>query len=215
LSLGENNFMRHFCEIFKLGRLGVGLTVLVLAFPTFAAGKAEAGKAKATVCAACHGKEGKPAGGAFPALAGQHGDYLLRQLRNFKSGARQNQIMQGQVASLSDQDMQNLAAYFSSLSPREGSASNADLVKQGERIYRGGNGKTGVAPCSGCHEPNGAGIPARFPRVSGQLAAYTEQQLKTFKDGTRKSDGNIMNDIAGRMTDAEIKAAAEYMSGLR
>jgi cytochrome c553 len=192
----------------------LGLALLAFAMPGWSAGNAAAGKSKATACFACHGPEGKPAAGAFPALGGQHADYLLRQLRNFKSGARDNPIMKGQVANLADQDLQNLAAYFSSVSPRQGTAANAELVKQGERIYRGGNAKTGLAACMGCHEPNGAGIPARFPRVGGQLAAYTEQQLLAFKSGVRKSDGNIMTDVAARMAETEIKAAAEYMSGL-
>jgi cytochrome c553 len=206
-----------FC-VSRFSRLGhgvIGLAILLFAGSAFAAGDVAAGKARATACAACHGPEGKPVAGVFPALAGQSADYLMRQLHNFKSGARQNDIMKAQAAGLSDRDIQNLAAYFSSLPPRDGAATDPARVKQGERIYRGGIAKNGVAACMSCHGPSGAGIPSRFPRVSGQLAGYAEQQLLAFKSGARKSDGNIMTDIAFRMSEGDIRAVADYMSGLR
>jgi cytochrome c553 len=189
---------------------------LVLIAPVQAAeGNVAAGKAKAGMCAACHGADGN--GGAdpsWPKLAGQIPEYLEKQLHDFKSGARKDPIMTGMAAPLSAADVKNLAAYFSSLKTKPGAAMSAELAKEGEKIYRGGNAKTGVSACMSCHGPSGQGIPPRFPKVSGQNAAYTEKQLLAFKAGTRTNDGDIMTRIAFRMSAQEIKAVAQYMAGL-
>jgi cytochrome c553 len=207
--------MQGLSSFSRLIGLAMGLVFVVVSGRAAAVGDAATGKKKAAVCATCHGPEGaKPILPTYPSLAGQHADYLVRQLTNFKSGGRDNPIMKGQAASLSPNDIQNLAAYFSSIPPRAGSATQPNLVKDGESIYRGGVAKTGVAACMGCHGPSGAGIPPRFPRVGSQLAGYTAQQLHDFKDGKRKSESTIMTDIASRMSDDQIRAVAEYMGGL-
>jgi cytochrome c553 len=190
---------------------------LVLVAPVHAAeGNIAAGKAKAGMCAGCHGTDGNgmASNPLWPKLAGQIPDYIDKQLHDFKSGARKDPIMSGMAAALSPADMNNLAAYFSSLKTRPGAAINAELAKEGEKIYRGGNAKTGVSACMSCHGPSGQGIPPRFPKVSGQNAAYTEKQLLAFKAGTRTNDGDIMTRIAFRMSEQEIKAVAQYMAGL-
>ena len=190
---------------------------LVLAAPVNAAeGNIAAGKAKAGMCAGCHGTDGNgmASNPLWPKLAGQIPDYIDKQLHDFKSGARKDPIMSGMAATLSPADMNNVAAYFSSLKTKPGAAVNAELAKEGEKIYRGGNAKTGVSACMSCHGPSGQGIPPRFPKVSGQNAAYTEKQLLAFKAGTRTNDGDIMTRIAFRMSEQEIKAVAQYMAGL-
>ena len=174
-----------------------------------------AGEAKFTaVCAACHGADGNSGSPEYPRLAGQGSDYLLKQLHDFKSGKRANAIMSGFASQLSDADMHNLAAWVSSQTPKTNNAKDKDLVMMGERIYRGGIADRNIPACAGCHSPNGAGIPAQFPRVSGQHAAYTEAQLNAFRSGAR-ANNPIMNDVAAKMNDKEIKAVADYMAGLR
>jgi cytochrome c553 len=189
---------------------------LVSLAPVHAAdGNIAAGQAKAAMCAACHGADGN--GGAdptWPKLAGQDADYIAKQLADFKTGRRKNPIMSGMAAPLSTADMKNLGAYFASLKTKPGAAKDAQLAKLGEKIYRGGNAKTGVSACMSCHGPSGHGIPPRFPKVSGQNAAYTQNQLLAFKAGTRTNDSEIMTRIAFRMSEQEIKAVTEYMAGL-
>ncbi len=178
-------------------------------------GNPQAGKAKAAACAGCHGLDGN--GGAdptWPKLAAQVPEYLFEQLRLFKSGTRKNPIMSGMVAPLSEQDMRDLAAYYATLPPKPGAATNKELALVGQRIYRGGIVQTSVPACMSCHGPSGHGIPPRFPRVSSQSAAYAEKQLLGYKAGWRKDNGDIMTRIAGRMTDAQIKAVSEYLAGL-
>lgn len=181
-----------------------------------AAGDAEAGKEKAQVCFSCHGVNGNSANPVWPKLAGQNAGYIAKQLSDFKAGKDRNDpLMMGQVASLSPQDMADLAAFFAKQKPSPGSADPTE-VTIGEKIYRGGNSATGVSACMACHGPTGAGNPAaKYPRVSGQHAAYTEKVLKDFRSGTRKNDpGKMMQNVAARMTDAEIRAVASYMQGL-
>lgn len=180
---------------------------------------ANKGQAIATsVCVACHGADGNSASAAFPKLAGQHEQYLLKELRDFKvkpgekAAVRQNPVMAGIVASLSDQDMANVAAYFASQAPKGGAARDAATVALGQKIYRGGIADKGVPACASCHGPTGQGIPVQFPRVSGQWADYTHAQLTAFEQGTRKND--VMQPIASRLTDTEMKAVADYMAGL-
>lgn len=173
------------------------------------------------VCAACHGADGNSVIPANPSLAAQHPEYTLKQLVNFKprngkSAERASPIMSGMVANLTDDDMANLAAYFARQKPRPGAASDPDLVKQGQEIYRGGILTKNVAACAGCHSPDGAGVPAQFPRLAGQHAEYVEGQLKAFRSGERANDPNgMMRAIAARLSDREIKAVSEYISGLR
>ncbi len=196
--------------------LGLGFITALLALPAAAAsGNPAKGQAKAAACAGCHGADGN--GGAdptWPKLAGQDADYTAKQLADFKSGARKDPIMAGMAAPLSAQDMKDIGAYYAGLKPRAGAARDAALAKAGEKIYRGGNAKMGVTACTSCHGPSGHGIPPRYPRVSGQGAAYTAKQLLAFKTGARANDGDTMTRIAFRMSEHEIKAVSDYMSGL-
>jgi cytochrome c553 len=185
------------------------------ALPASAAGDAVAGKAKAAACASCHGADGNSANPDWPKLAGMHDKYLIKQLTNFKAGDRKNAMMAPMAAGLSEQDMADMAAFFSSQTQNGGKA-DPTLVKAGEKLYRGGNATTGVAACMACHAPNGMGNPqANFPRLAGQHAAYIVIQLKNFRSGERANDaGKMMQNIAARMTDAEMLAVASYIEGL-
>ncbi|MEO8120489.1 MAG: c-type cytochrome [Rhodoferax sp.] len=166
------------------------------------------------VCAACHAPDGNSAIPANPKLAQQHPEYLLKQLQEFKSGKRANAIMSGMVAALSDEDMKNIAYWVTAKPAKPGFAKEKELVTLGERIYRGGIPDRQVAACAGCHSPNGAGIPAQYPRLSGQHADYAVAQLNSFRDGTRKNSLQ-MAAVAAKMNDREIKAVADYVAGLR
>lgn len=181
-----------------------------------AAGDPAAGKAKSATCAACHNADGNSAISQYPKLAGQGEGYLLKQLQDYKSGARVNAIMAGMVAPLSPQDMEDLSAYFASQQIARGAADPA-LAPVGEAIFRGGNLNSGVSACMACHGPNGAGIPAaKFPVIAAQHAEYTELQLKAFRAMERANDaGQMMRSIAAKMTDAEIKAVSSYIQGLQ
>jgi len=168
------------------------------------------------ICAACHGADGNSPLPMNPSLAGQHLEYLFKQLNEFKSGSRNNAVMMGMVAGLSAEDMRNLAAYYSAQKPGESAAKDKDLVAQGRKLFRGGNLATGVAACAGCHSPNGAGIPSQYPRLAGQHPEYVATQLKAFRASERANDANnMMRAVAARLTDKEIAAVAEYLSGLR
>jgi len=168
------------------------------------------------ICAACHGADGNSPLPMNPSLAGQHPEYLFKQLNEFKSGSRNNAVMMGMVAGLSAEDMRNLAAYYAAQKPSESAAKDKDLVAQGRKLFRGGNLATGVAACAGCHSPNGAGIPSQYPRLAGQHPEYVATQLKAFRAGERANDANnMMRAVAARLTDKEIAAVAEYLSGLR
>jgi cbb3-type cytochrome c oxidase subunit III len=174
-----------------------------------------AGEAKYTaMCAACHGADGNSGSPENPKLAGQHADYLAKQLSEFKSGKRANAIMSGMAAALSDEDMKNVAAWLSAQKPKAGFAKDKETIALGERIYRGGVADRQIAACAGCHSPTGAGIPAQYPRLSGQHAQYSATQLTAFRDGVRKNSTQ-MSQIAAKLNDREIKAVADYMAGLR
>jgi cytochrome c553 len=163
-------------------------------------------------CITCHGPKGQSAIGTWPKLSAQHAAYTSRQLKSFKEGVRANAIMMGMAAALTDQDMQNIAAYLSQQQPSQGMAQNKETIELGQSIYRGGIAAKGVPACAACHSPNGAGIPAQYPRLGGQWADYSNAQLMSFREGTRK---NIqMNTIAAKLSDAEMKAVADYMAGL-
>lgn len=165
-------------------------------------------------CAACHGADGNSGSPANPKLAQQHPEYLIKQLKEYKSGVRKNAIMQGMAAGLSDEDMKNIAFWLASKKAKPGFAKEKELVALGERIYRGGIADRQIAACAGCHNPTGAGNPAQYPRLSGQHADYTVAQLTAYRDGGR---GNSlqMSQVAAKLNDREIRALADYVAGLR
>jgi cytochrome c553 len=174
-----------------------------------------AGEARYTaMCAACHGADGNSGSPAYPKLAGQHPEYLAKQLQEYKSGKRANAVMQGMAAGLSDADMKNIAAWAASQKPKSGFAKDKELVSLGERIWRGGIADRNIAACAGCHSPNGAGIPAQYPRIAGQHADYTIAQLTGFRDGVRKNNVQ-MTQVAAKLNDREIRAVSDYAAGLR
>ncbi len=175
----------------------------------------QAGKDKAVLCAACHGTDGNSVNPVWPKLAGQHPKYLEKQLHDFKSGKRKNTNMSPMAAPLNDQDIANLALWFSTQKPKPGAADPA-LVELGSRIYRGGIPDKGVPACTGCHSPTGAGNPeAGYPALSGQHAEYTKIQLEAFRKGERNNDpAGIMRTIASGLSDQEIEALSSYVSGL-
>ena len=177
-------------------------------------GDPAAGQAKSQICAACHGLDGNSLMPQNPVLAGQVPGYIAQQLAQFKSGVRKNAIMAGMTQLLSEQDMQDLDAWFSSQTapPRTVSADDLELANAGEKLYRGGDSEMSVPACMGCHGPAGFGIPPNYPRLTGQWPAYLENQLFAFKDGQRAS--RIMVPIAFRLSAEQIKALAVYMSAL-
>jgi len=166
-----------------------------------------------TVCAACHTNDGSRGSPANPIIQGQHPEYLVKQLTEFKSGKRANAIMSGMASTLSEVDMKNVAAFYASKSAKPGFAKNKELVALGEKIYRGGIADRMIPACAGCHSPTGAGIPAQYPRLAGQHADYTEAQLVAFRSGARKNSVP-MTGVAAKMNDREIKAVADYIAGL-
>ena len=175
-----------------------------------------------TVCAACHGADGNSASPVNPSLAGQHAEYITLQLMHFKSGIRNNAVMAGMAASLTPADMKSLGVYFARQKPKGLAAKDPTLASAGQKLYRGGNAANGTPACAACHAPNGGGIPIRYPRLSGQYADYTLAQLQAFKSGARGMDkdgkdinGKVMTQIAGRMSEGEMRAVAEFTAGLR
>ncbi len=166
------------------------------------------------VCAACHGADGNSAITLNPKLAGQHPEYLLKQLNNFKEGKRANTVMAGMVANLTPDDMKSLAAYYADQKQTLAQAKSNGVGSLGEKIYRGGIVATGVPACAACHGANGAGIPKQFPRLAGQHADYALTQLRAFRLGER-ANAPMMMTISAKMTDAEMQAVADYMQGLR
>ncbi|MES2912342.1 MAG: c-type cytochrome [Pseudomonadota bacterium] len=166
------------------------------------------------VCASCHGADGNSGTPVNPKLSQQHPEYLVKQLQEFKSGKRKNPVMQGFAAALSEDDMKNISYWAASKKAKPGFAKDKDLVALGERIYRGGVADRQIAACAGCHSPNGAGIPAQYPRLGGQHAEYVATQLTAFRDGGR-ANSLQMNQVAARLNDREIRALADYIAGLR
>ncbi len=171
------------------------------------------------VCGGCHGADGNSVAPANPKLAGQHPEYIVKQLNNFKvqPGAqraeRENAIMAGFAGALSAEDMANVAAYYAAQKPKVGAAKNKETLELGQKIWRGGIAEKNVPACAGCHSPNGAGIPSQYPRLSGQHADYTEAQLVAFRGGVRKNNAQMMS-ISARLSDREIKAVSDYIAGL-
>lgn len=193
----------------------------------YAGGDPKNGEGLSAVCAACHGADGNSATPMFPKIAGLGENYLHKQLGDIKSGARVVPEMNGILDSMSEQDLQDLAAYFNSKQTQLSGAKDETLalnsgesisaLKLGEKVYRAGNASTGVPACTGCHSPRGLGNgPAAYPRLSGQYAAYIEKQLLSFRKGERKNDGEarVMRGVAEHMSEAEIKAVAAYIAGL-
>jgi cytochrome c553 len=172
------------------------------------------GEASFAVCSSCHGVDGNSGTPAYPKLAQQHPEYLVKQLQEYKSGKRANAIMVGFATALSEEDMKNIAFWVTANKAKPGSATDKDMATLGERIYRGGIQERQIAACAGCHSPNGAGIPAQYPRLSGQHAEYTAAQLTYFRDGIRKNNLQ-MTQNAAKLNDREIKALADYIAGLR
>ena len=175
-----------------------------------------------SVCAACHGADGNSVASVNPNLAGQGAEYITRQLQHFKSGMRANPVMGAMSASLTPEEMVALGVYFAQQKPKGGTAKDPALVKTGQSLYRGGVAAAGLPACASCHGPTGAGMPRNYPRLAGQHADYAYAQLKAFKAGERGADkegkdvqGRIMATIAQKMSDAQMKAAADYTAGLR
>ncbi len=189
----------------------------LVASPLFAMGDAEAGKAKSATCAACHGAQGISAIPLNPNLAGQVPGYISAQLADFKAGIRKNAIMLGQSINLSQEDMDDLDAYYASLPAQVSSTLSEEdlkLAEAGEKIYRGGYQERGISACMSCHGPSGHGIPKNYPRVSAQHKEYLEQQLLAYKKGERVGYNGIMYDIAFGLSEQQIKELSAYMAGL-
>jgi cytochrome c553 len=173
-------------------------------------------KAAKEVCAACHGADGHSITPQYPSIGGQHEAYTAKQLADFKSGQRKSPIMEPIAKALDEKQIAQLAAYYAQKKPRLGTARDAELVAKGEKLFRGGNPAEDVPACAGCHLPNGAGIPRAFPRLAGQYSEYIAAQLRAFRSEERANDpSKAMRAIASRMTEEEIRAVAEYISGLR
>ena len=194
----------------------LSLVMLMLSGVVNAAGNVEAGKAKSGVCVGCHAADGNSVIVANPKLAGQGAAYIAKQLQDFKTNKRDNAVMFGMVQGLSDADMMDLGAFYASNKVKVGKA-DKNLIKRGEEIYRAGDASKGLSACIGCHGPTGTGNPAaKFPALSGQHADYTVAQLKSFSLGKRANDtGEMMQSISGKMNDADMKAVASYIQGLR
>jgi cytochrome c553 len=202
--------------------IGAIIASVVFAGPALADGlvdgDADAGKAKSVTCAACHGADGNSVNPVWPSIAGQHATYIVQQLHAFKDGKRTEPLMLGQVMMLSDDDMKNLAVYFSEMPKAPKAVSDPSVIDRGERLYRGGNRDNATSACIACHGPTGSGNPAAgVPSVRGQYAAYAATQLRNFANGSRTSDGptRVMRDIAGKLSEDDIVAVTSYMQGLQ
>jgi cytochrome c553 len=199
--------------------IAVTMTVLT-PLTSMAAGNANAGKAKAATCGACHGVDGNSVNPIWPSLAGQGAKYLASQIKAIMSKEGRNNanvaVMVPMVANLSDQDIEDLAAYYASLTPKAGTTPEQH-VEPGGRLYRGGDKDKGIPACMSCHGPAGKGNgPAAFPRLAGQQATYAANQLKAYRDGSRTTDqGSIMRTIAAKMTDSQIESVSHFAAGLQ
>jgi len=201
---------------FKLLIAAFGLLMAANTIAT-AAGSAAAGEGKSAMCAGCHAADGNSVVNLFPKLAGQHAGYIAKQLGEFKSGKREDATMQGMAAALSEEDMADLAAFYSSKTAAAGAADDEAKVALGQDVFRGGNSSTHVPACMGCHGATGKGNPAaKFPALAGQHAVYTIKQLKAFRNSVRANDANsMMRKVAEHMSDAEIEAVANYIAGMK
>ena len=196
--------------------LGLGL-ILGWSGPAAAAGNKDAGQAKSSTCMACHGADGNSANPEWPSIAGQPASYIVKQLKHFKAAERNNPLMMPMAMPLSEQDMEDLAAWFTAQAPRPTGETEPGKLKLGERLYRGGDASRSLPACAGCHGPAGAGIAGAFyPRIGGQHATYAAAQLRAYKSGGRATDPNgMMRTVAGKLSEEEIDAVASYLQGLR
>lgn len=202
----------------KLTATSLALSLLLSAGAALAEGDAAAGQAKSGTCVACHGVDGNSVNPEWPSLAGQHASYIVKQLKAFKGGERQNALMTPMAMPLSDQDMEDLAAYYASQTAR-GLEADKDKVEAGQKLYRGGNIASAAAACIACHGPSGRGNPAAsYPSIQGQHATYVAAQLNAYKAKSRQTDNaqnKMMQDVAAALTAEEIAAVAAYVQGLR
>ena len=211
----------------------LALAALLLCVPTVmaaepantqAVAKADTAKGQdiaTKVCAACHATDGNSPAPVNPKLAGQFPEYLQKQLVNFKpvdggKAARVSPVMMGFAAPLSAEEIRNVSAYYAGQQAKPGAAKNKDTLALGQKLWRGGDVSRSIPACASCHGATGAGIPIQYPRLAGQHAEYTEAQLRAFRSGERTNDANrMMRTIAVRLTDAEVKAVADYVAGLK
>ena len=209
--------LSHFLRLGVLVLGGLSAISALAADATAAAGDPAQGQQKAATCAACHGPNGNSVNPEWPSLAGQHPDYLAKQLLDFKEGTRVNAMMSGMAAPLSEQDMLDLAAFYADQPWMPAGVADPELVKEGELLYRGGDFDRGIPACTGCHSPIGGGNPsADYPLLRGQHAKYTELQLQAFRNGERDNDLNaMMRQVSGKMSDRQIQAVASFIQGLR
>jgi cytochrome c553 len=205
--------MKPSVALFVALMLGTTSALAAEAKPAFKPDAAK-GQQLAGTCIACHTADGSRGAPANPILAGQHPEYIVKQLIEFKSGKRKNAIMAGMAAALSEEDMKHIAAFYAGKQAKPGFARSKDTLALGEQIYRGGIVAKQVPACAGCHSPNGAGIPAQYPRLAGQHGEYTEAQMLAFSSGAR-ANAPMMTTIAGKLIDREIKAVSDYVAGLR
>lgn len=212
-----------FMSIFSVAAFALASHALASEPAQSAAYKGDAAKGQplaSAVCGACHGPDGNSPASANPKLAGQHAAYLYKQMKNFKADAagkseRVNAIMNGMIAPYTDEQMKDFAAYFAAQKQTGGEIKNRESLELGKKLYRAGDAGKGLPACAACHGPAGAGLPAQYPRIAGQFAEYTEAQLKAFRLAERTNDPNrMMQMVAIKMTDAEIRAVADYVAGL-
>ena len=207
---------KKFASLFALA--GLAMTAATAQAESLVDGSAEAGKAKAITCVACHGPEGVSSVGTWPNIAGQSASYLLAQLKAFKDGSRMDPVMSAQAALVADEDMADIAVYYESLAAAAQPVADADSVDRGEALYRGGDLENGTAACLACHGPSGRGNPAaQYPALKGQHAAYTAKQLNDYASGARTTDGKtrVMRDIAAKLSPEDIQALSSYVQGLK
>jgi cytochrome c553 len=210
--------------LISMASSAVSLACMAVALLSGAATAAEApkvfkpdlarGQQLVATCTACHAADGSRGAPTNPIIQGQHAEYIVKQLEEFKAAKRKNPIMQGIAAQLSEDDMRHIAAFYASKAAKPGFAKVKATLGLGEQIYRGGISGKQVPACSGCHSPNGAGVPSQYPRLAGQHGDYTEAQLIAFRSGARANSVQ-MTQIAAKMNDAEIKAVSDYLAGLR
>jgi cytochrome c553 len=196
----------------RLGRIAA--LMLLMAPPVAVAGDAsKAVSLAANLCASCHGEDGNSVAPIFPRLAGQQAVYLLRELKDFKSGKHVNEVMNPIASGLSDEDMANLAAFYASQKPSPGTVANPALLPLGKALYMNGNAKSGIPSCSSCHEDDGSGG-GKFPRVAGQYVEYSLEEFRLYAAGKRTNGARVMQAISERMTEEETRAVAEYMASM-
>jgi len=209
VSKEKSPFAREICISF------IFILLLITPVSFLMAGDVEVGKSKSILCSACHGQNGNSINPLWPSLAGQHKQYTIQTLKAYKNGTRVDAVMQAQVMALTEEDFEDIAAYYNA-QKMEKQDYDYGLAKKGESLYRGGNASTGVAACIACHGPTGRGNPgAGYPSLAGQHAKYTEDALKDYTNTERKAGLNdMMQSLAARLTAEEIEAVSEYIQAL-